>query len=462
MSMLVLLFIVLIVQFVVAFILLDRDILSPPIVMVGMFMLSTFFALLNAKSWNIVYSDTAFFLIVSGIAVFTLPMLFAHRISRPSAVTFQERPLLISRWKIMFAILVDVLILYFFKKELTSLAMSAGYTGESIQWFIRNATSYQGGLEISGTMRLLTRFIDITAYVFLFTFINNKIVYNYKRFADYLLLIPICLFVYKTFMLGGRQDILKLLVAGVVQMYILQKHRFGWRKDLSFRYMKIAVGGIIAGIPAFYYALFLAGRTTTRSLMESISTYLGGPIQHFNQFIEAPPLKKPYFGSETLTPILNLLGKAGLINYSETVHLEFRQLGVTIGNVYTFFRRPIQDFGIWGMYLFTLLVSLFFAWLYYAVIRKSERNFLADVHILIYSNLFYWIFLASIEQYSMTVISIYTLIAVILFYLLSIFYWKVELGDWKIRLHNQDIYSVKKEILYEKGDVSLWNKTRSD
>ncbi len=62
----------------------------------------------------------------------------------------------------------------------------------------------------------------------------------------------------------------------------------------------------------------------------------------------------------------------------------------------------------------------------------------------------------------MTVISIYTLIAIILFYLLSIFYWKVELGDWKIRLHNQDIYSVKKEILYEKGDVSLWNKTRSD
>ncbi|HFI0505525.1 TPA: O-antigen polymerase [Streptococcus suis] len=401
----------------------QRDILSPSVVMTAMFVVSTLFALINAKNWNIDYELLSTFYILSGIIVFSIPVTIASNKVGAIPEIVSYRKLSISTWKIIFAILVDLVIIYLYRKEMYQLAAQAGYSGQSIQWFIRNSTSYEGSIEFSAKIRLLVRFVDITAYIFLFTFINNFI-YNVKRKSNLLLLVPVFLFIYKTSLTGGRQDILKLLVVAVVQTYILQKAKVGWRKVISGRYLMIGLTGLLFGIPSFYYGLFLVGRTTTRSMMESVSTYIGGPIQHFNQFVQNPTSPSRYFGSESLTPILNILGDLGLIDYNETVHLEFRQLGVTIGNVYTFFRRPLHDFGPVGMYLFVFLVGVLFAYLYYVVIRSKRRSDLWDMNVMVYSYLFYWIFLSSIEQYSMTIISVFTLIAIILFYLLSIFYWQ--------------------------------------
>ncbi|HFH9834585.1 TPA: O-antigen polymerase [Streptococcus suis] len=401
----------------------QRDILSPSVVMTAMFVVSTLFALINAKNWNIDYELLSTFYILSGIIVFSIPVTIASNKVGAIPEIVSYRKLSISTWKIIFAILVDLVIIYLYRKEMYQLAAQAGYSGQSIQWFIRNSTSYEGSIEFSAKIRLLVRFVDITAYIFIFTFLNNFI-YDIRRKSNLLLLVPVFLFIYKTSLTGGRQDILKLLVVAVVQTYILQKAKVGWRKVISGRYLMIGLTGLLFGIPSFYYGLFLVGRTTTRSMMESVSTYIGGPIQHFNQFVQNPTSPSRYFGSESLTPILNILGDLGLIDYNETVHLEFRQLGVTIGNVYTFFRRPLHDFGPVGMYLFVFLVGVLFAYLYYVVIRSKRRSDLWDMNVMVYSYLFYWIFLSSIEQYSMTIISVFTLIAIILFYLLSIFYWQ--------------------------------------
>lgn len=401
----------------------QRDILSPSVVMVAMFIVSTLFALINAKNWNIDYEPLSTFYILSGIIVFSIPVTIASNKVGATPEIVSYRKLSISTWKIIFAILVDIVIIYLYRKEMYQLAAQAGYNGQSIQWFIRNSTSYEGSIEFSAKMRLLVRFVDITAYIFIFTFINNFI-YDIRRKSNLLLLVPVFLFIYKTSLTGGRQDILKLLVAAIVQTYILQKAKVGWRKVISGRYMMIGLTGLLFGIPSFYYGLFLVGRTTTRSMMESVSTYIGGPIQHFNQFVQNPTSPSRYIRSESLTPILNILGDLGLIDYNETIHLEFRQLGVTIGNVYTFFRRPLHDFGPVGMYLFVFLVGVLFAYLYYVVIRSKRRSDLWDMNVMVYSYLFYWIFLSSIDQYSMTIISVFTLIAIILFYLLSIFYWQ--------------------------------------
>ncbi|MTW25656.1 oligosaccharide repeat unit polymerase, partial [Streptococcus pneumoniae] len=115
------------------------------------------------------------------------------------------------------------------------------------------------------------------------------------------------------------------------------------------KYMRLGFVGLIAGIPTFYYSLFLSGRSTTRTVFESISTYLGGSIQHFNQYIQNPIGVAEVFGDESFVAIMNILGNLGFVNYNSTVHLEFRQLGITMGNVYTFFRRPWHDFGLVGM-----------------------------------------------------------------------------------------------------------------
>lgn len=445
MALLLVLFISLLILFFLSYLITQRDILAPPVLMSGMFIISTLFALINAKNWNIDYSFLSTFYILSGIVIFSLPILFMANKIPSNTEKVLDRKIEIATWKILFAIVLGLIIVYLYRKEMLQLAAQAGYNGQSLQWFIRNTTNYEGVLEFSSSIRLLVRFIDITAYIFMFTLINNFI-YNNKKAKDLLLIIPILIFIYKTSLTGGRQDILKLIFAGVVQTYILQKAKGGWNKVISGKYIFIGLSGILLGIPSFYYGLFLVGRTTTRSMMESVSTYIGGPIQHFNQYIQNPISPSQYFGSETLIPILNMLGNAGIIDYKATVHLEFRKLGVTIGNVYTFFRRPLHDFGPIGMYIFVFLIGIFFGILYYIVIRSKSRCTLWDINLMVYSYLFYWIFLSSIEQYSMTIISVFTFIAIVLFYLLSVFYWQFKFTPKGVAFVNNDNQIEKEKI----------------
>lgn len=444
-SYLIVLLLGLVLLWIISFLASNRDILSPPSIMISMFIISTLFALFNAKEWRIDYQFLSMWYILSGIFVFAIPNLFGSMLLKPDDNLVVRRPLKVEMWKILFAIIVDIIIIYMYKKEMIRLAETFGYYGDNIQWFFRNLTSYQGEAEVRGFIRVVVRFVDITAYIFMYTFINNKLIYKSKGKIDYLMLVPIYLFIYKTSLTGGRQDILRLIFAGVVISYILRKTVVGWKKNISTKYIFIGMLGILIGIPSFYYALFFVGRTTTRTLMQSVSTYLGGPIQHFNQYIMNPAPPSKYFGSESLTPILNLLGKLGIIDFNETIHLEFRILSITRGNVYTFFRRPLHDFGWLGMYIFILLISLFFSWYYYKVIRSNKRTLQWDIHVLIYSYLLYWIFLSSIDQYSMTIISLFTLIAIVLFYVLSYFYWELSVDKLKLKLKVIDKYIIYKK-----------------
>ncbi|VLO58626.1 polysaccharide polymerase Cps19aI [Streptococcus pneumoniae] len=422
----------------------NQDLIAPPVVMSVMFLISSVFALINVQNWNIEYSGLAYLLIISGIVVFSMPLLALNSPSLNTKIKVTDRLIDIQFWKIALTILVDLLILYLYRKEIYNLVLSSGYSGSNIQWFFRNSTSYEGELTVRTSIRFLIRIIDVSAYIFGYTFINNFIIYGHRRSKDLLLLAPFLIFISKTLLSGGRQDIIKILIAYVVITYIQQKRKVGWDKVISHKYMRLGFVGLIAGIPAFYYSLFLAGRSTTRTIFESVSTYLGGPIQHFNQYVKNPVEAGEVFGSESLVPVLNILGKLGLVNYNRTIHLEFRRLGITIGNVYTFFRRPWHDFGLVGMYIFSFAVGVFFAF-YYLKLRKSQASFELDIHTIIYSYFFYWIFLSSIDQYSFTTISLFTLVFIVLVYLLAFFYWNldfhrgklvIKLSDTSIKLEN--------------------------
>lgn len=59
-----------IILLVIAFIACGRDIMSPSVVMVGVFLIATIFAVLNVENWNIEYSFSAYILLSTGLGVF--------------------------------------------------------------------------------------------------------------------------------------------------------------------------------------------------------------------------------------------------------------------------------------------------------------------------------------------------------------------------------------------------------
>lgn len=400
-----------------------RDILAPPVIMTGMFLISSVFALINCMEWSIDYSFNATMIIWTGIVVFCLPfyVVFIHRSRKDTNIlvyNFSVIPL--ESWKIIITILIDAFLLVLYYRAIHSLVRNSGYTGTHVQLYFRNVTGYEGTESIGSLLKQLVKIIDASAYIFTYIFINNVLLNKERYLKNLLLLIPSIMFVIKAFMSGGRQDMLRVFSFFVIVTYYMTKQKTNWRKNISFRFLGIIIASFTIALPLFYYTLQLAGRSTTRTMFQMISTYIGGPIQHFNQYLQ-DPVERVFIGEESLTPVLNILSSLGIIDFHSTIHLEARRLGITHGNVYSFFRRPLHDFGMMGMYAFVILISLFFVYMYFTKVRYRNQSTRSELDLIIYGYFMYWIVLSSIDQLSMSYISLYTLVTLILIY----FMWRV-------------------------------------
>ena len=142
---------------------------------------------------------------------------------------------------------------------------------------------------------------------------------------------------------------------------------------------------------------------------------IGYPIYLFDLYVKNPSTPV-VFGEESLIGVNTFLSKYfGMDVFVRNVNLEFRyKNGYYLGNVYTFFRRPLHDFGFFGMLIFTALVALLFSWIYYGKIKWKSRTVSTDCWSIVYGYLFYWVVASSIVQYSQTYISLNVLILILI------------------------------------------------
>lgn len=146
----------------------------------------------------------------------------------------------------------------------------------------------------------------------------------------------------------------------------------------------------------------------------------------FNSYL-LNPIQRSEFGEETLINLKKVANIFGIGGTSTSYNLEPRVLGNLTSNVYTFFRRPLHDFGIVGMYIFTILVGLLFCWIYYRKIKSKERSIRVDCWVLAYGYLYYWIFASSILQYGMSYLSVGCILTILIIVALYLLITKVRL-----------------------------------
>lgn len=421
---LVLLFISEIILLIIAYLITGKDIMRPAVVMIGMFVFSTFVALLNIFNWNINYSFKAFLIIITGLIVALLADYLSYIMSKHHKQKLRTneseiKKIQVDIWKYIIIIGIEIITLFLYYQEIKRLAYLDGYIpGSNLLWHFKNITSYTAKEGVKGTISLLLKIMDAVAYVTAFIIINNIYSGKSKKKETIILFIPIILFVIKVLLGSGRQDLLRIASFALITSYIMCKNKVGWNKNISKKFtLKLFVFVPVALI-LFYGASSLIGRSTTRTAFQYLSTYAGGSIQHFNQYIQEPIQYTNYhFGEETFPGIYSFLNKIGVTNYSRPVHLEMRKLGITQGNVYTFFRRPYNDFG----YLTTMILTFIILFLFgkkYSSYSDTKDSFRMDISIIIYGYLFYWIVLSSIEQYSISIISLGTLVTILLIYLI--------------------------------------------
>ena len=116
----------------------------------------------------------------------------------------------------------------------------------------------------------------------------------------------------------------------------------------------------------FYILKNFVGRSSDKTIVEYLTSYLGGGIPCFDLFIKDPPVKSNVFGQETFYSLIEGLKRRGIINApAVSFHKEFRTSNnVGIGNVYTALRDYYYDFGVLGMFIMHSIFSVFFSYLY--------------------------------------------------------------------------------------------------
>ena len=333
-------------------------------------------------------------------------------------------------WKIVLLLVFCAVCLFLQYREEMRIAADAGFNGSgNFITYYRNAAvidASKAEQQINGILRQFLKVVTVSGYVCLFLFINNVIVYKDRQKKNIFFLFVVLLACARAFMAASRLDILKYMIYAVAVTYILMKKKHNWRWNINLKVVKYGILLMAVTLPAFYLVSGSIGRTTQqgKTMFEYLSVYIGSSINAFDLYVKNPPATAEGWGGECFTGFQGFFERWGFTDKKEIASgiLGFVENENFRTNVYTFFRRPLQDFGVVGMYVFTFAVSGIFSILYHSVIQKSRssRGAAANLQIMIYGYLFMWIACSFMEQYSFTILTPSLPFIFLLFYII---YW---------------------------------------
>ena len=439
-----------------AFVLSQKDILAPSVMMCNMFVISTGFALINIDNWEVDYHIETFFIISTGILVFLMGVFISHLIFQNVQMNVSPYKTgknvnynngQIQTWKLVIILCMGIVSIIWYYFEIRRIVKAYGYNVHNLFASYRIITTYilakRSDSTIQMTSFVLNQLIRLTysaGYVASYILIKARVskrsqLQEPSRINIILLRCILILSIIPGFMGAERNQFLQILVAVMVFYYILWHQENGWGRDISWKFIRIGIVGVVVGIPIFYQLLRLVGRSTALSAFESGSVYLGSSIPLLNMYIENPVEPPRVFGEETLLGVHQFLANLGVDTYVKNRHLEFRHLNsYTESNIYTFFRRPLHDFGYVGMYIFVALVGIFFGWFYYGKIKNKQRTKRLEYWIIVYGYFYYWIVYSSIDQRSISYIATTPIMNI---FAMLILYWFLVLNKLRIAVRRR-------------------------
>lgn len=409
--------------FVIIFSLSGKDIMSPSVVFISVFVISTSFTVLNVHKWHVLYSFKAYAVLITGMLSFAVVDMVMKRkydvLGRYQCFYKLEwKPIHIKKWKMAVVMAVDIVSLVLIYAEMTRVVACYGLYGNNVISSYKILTSVLAVVDQEHSMNFivaqLVKLVEVWGEVFAFLFLFGSITSRRFHRPAYLIPIGLCAVLYILF--SNRLGLIRLIAYMLCCYYILWHGYKSWNRNLSGRYVRTGIVILIFFLPVFYELTTVIGRSQSRNMFDYISMYTGASVQHFNQYIQEPPGKAGTFGGESLPLLNNTLYKLGVVDKQSIIHLEFRKLYKgTSGNVYTFFRRLIQDYGYWGMYLVTMLISYAFSRYYRKKIRGcNDETGVFCIRTVLYSHFFPWIMTASIDQTMFQYVSVYNIIKCVL------------------------------------------------
>lgn len=435
--MLFILLTVIIALCLLSFIFNGRDLLEPSVIVCISYIISILSAAVNIKTWRINLHNNTFWIITVGTVIFVsintiIKYIMGLKYNKKYIIKQDLKVINIQYFKIVLVAMFQIIVALFYAKSVRSLAVQYGSFNDfsSMMTVYRMNTSYGVNIGVSATINQFVKLSNVCAFVFLYVFINN-ILEKSKKKRNLLNIIPVVIYSIQVILTGGRFNLLVLVCSSVIIYNVLWHRKNGWNRQLGIKFLFKAIIILIIIFVGFYFLKTFVGRTAKVDFITYITSYVGGSIQLFDIYLKDPISKSSIWGKETFYAINDFLRKIGLLNINAyIIHLEFRSSnGVMIGNVYTAYRRYIQDFGIVGMIILQSIFALVYSIFYEKIKIKLTKKKL-DYSLLVYAAISYPLFMHSINDYFFSVIlSINYLTIIILLKFVSWFIIDVKVSS---------------------------------
>ena len=410
--MIYLLLIALIIMLIISYIVFERDLLAPPVVLNAVYVLSTLFAIYNIDTWAIQLHSNTFWVIVLGNLSFLITCIIIHsffqkkkkrktvdkNIINESDKNFNISHINVHFSKIIFVTIIMIAFAFLYIKIVQNMAHSYGYANDYAQMMAnyRSNTSY-GDDELPSWLMRYNRLMMSCVYVLIYIFINNMI-YNSKNKKNYLLLIPILIYCISSLFGAARTAILCYFIYSMVLVYIILNKKYNFVSKINRKYI---IRGVICLTLFFIFFISskgIVGRTDEMNGLYYISFYAGGSIELLDLYLQNPTYSIK-FGEEIFRGFRVILAKFGLCTQSGISHMEFRNSvnGIGVGNVYTSYRKYIHDFGYGSIFIFQIVEAIFFSIWYEKIKNRKLKNGI-DVSLLFFAYFNTSLFRHSIQE----------------------------------------------------------------
>lgn len=394
-----LLLVIEIVLLYIAYYLNGKDFLSPCVVTLVVFILSTLCIIYNHEYWAVSYKLYTTFVISLGLitAVFAdyVQLYFVRRNQKYSNnIHYEIEPVVIHQIiNCLSCLFLTVCLLIFFRK-IMELGTRIGVSGFLSIGAVKDSSevSIQGIPLVCYDLNILGSFI----YIYI---LCNNIISGVKIKKCLIYIYPVLLGVLAGILRGNRGALIQIVIGIIVEFVILYRWKNGIKSINTKVFIKKSIP-IFATFSIIFYFLreIVKGRSVTSTFINYFTYYLGSPLFLFDKYLQNPLSvysSTDYFGGTTFANLYAYLYSKGIVskpvgilNYTNVVP------GTTsAGNEYSFFMRPYHDFGIAGMLIFTFLFFSVFSHFYYKLRNIQDYSKRKGFRLIVFSYFYFMVFM---------------------------------------------------------------------
>lgn len=368
---LTLLLFTLILLLIMLFIITDFDIIHPVVVLTGMMTFSVSLAALMSHYWHYAVSIDTALLILSGLLVFAVSGLWtSYQLKGEGSSRSHFQLVVMSDSMFRTCILILCIMTVFSFKEIYDLYHNLEGVQNNLMLRTVRLALERGEISLSRWHIYRQLFATCIAYISAFILINNYLVSHFihkKYFILILLFIPFLI------LSTGRLEMLKF----VVYCFFLMAIEYQQKNNYELRSKKNTIIYVISTSVIFFASFLLMGFFTGkvsfggRSPILILAHYGGIQIPALSIWLESIRNENMLVGYMTMPGIYHILNTLGLKLPQLPGFLSFIRFYNIDTNVYTFYRRLIEDFGFTSMYLILAVLGLFYS-LFYHYVKYRE------------------------------------------------------------------------------------------